>query len=351
MKKSIVHYVVITLALMLNACSDDDSPTEPAGDYENGYFVVNEGPFQNGSGTITFVGDDGSVRQNVYKTVNGEDLGNIVNSMYITDGKGYIVVNNSNKVVVVNRYTMEKEAVIQGNDIESPRCFTAANGKGYISNWGDPFNAEDDYVAVIDLATNLVLEKIAVGEGPENMLTDADRVFVCLEGGYGQNDQVAVINTNDDSVITNLTVGYVPNSMAIDNSGDIWVLCGGKPAWTGAQTPGALFKIDPMSTALTGFEFNFSDHPTSLNTENGNLYYALDGKVFQMNKDDIALPTEALPGLDGVFYAMNVRAGELFATDAGDYASEGNLKVYSIGSGSLLETIPAGIIPGQVVFP
>ena len=58
--------------------------------------------------------------------------------MTIVNDRGYIVVNNSNKIVVVNQYTMEKEAVIEGNSIVNPRFFVANNGKGYISNWGDP---------------------------------------------------------------------------------------------------------------------------------------------------------------------------------------------------------------------
>ena len=43
--------------------------------------------------------------------------------------------------------------------------------------------------------------------------------------------------------------------------------------------------------------------------------------------------------------------GELYGTDAGDFASEGNVKVFNANSGALLNTIPTGIIPGQVVIP
>ena len=51
------------------------------------------------------------------------------------------------------------------------------------------------------------------------------------------------------------------------------------------------------------------------------------------------------------YYAMNINNGELYATDAGDFASEGTLKVFNLVSGDLLQTIATGIIPGQVVFP
>lgn len=352
MKKSKLLFYVAFLAIFISSCSDDNGdPEEPKGDYENGYFVTNEGPFQNGTGTITFVENGGPVSQNVYKSVNGEDLGNIVNSMYLADDKGYIVVNNSNKVVVVNRYTMVKEAVINGDNINNPRHFVASNGKGYISNWGDPLNTEDDFITVIGLNDNSILATIPVGEGPERMLINSGNLFVCLQGGYGQNNKVVVINTDNNSVKEELTVGDVPNSIVLDDNSDIWVLCQGKPAYTGDETKGSLFKIEDGTNALSSLEFTTIQHPTLLNYESDDLYYNLDGKVFRFGIDESELPTEAVAGLDGYHYSMNIENGELYATDAGDYASEGSMKVFNLVSGDLMQTITTGIIPGQVVFP
>lgn len=352
MKKSNVLFYIAFLAVFISSCSDDEGGSdEPKGDYENGYFVTNEGPFQNGSGTITFVGDDGMVSQNVYKTVNGEDLGNIVNSMYIADDKGYIVVNNSNKVVVVDKYTMEKEDVIIGDDIYNPRYFVADSGKGYISNWGDPFNSGDDYIAVISLSNNAVLSKIPVGEGPENMLLDAGKLYVCLEGGYSQNNKVVVIDTSDDSIEAIVEVGDVPNSIAIDRNANVWVLCQGKPDYTGDETNGALFKIDVVSNAVSSLDFTTTQHPKLLNYYDEKLYYNLDAKIYSMDMTATELPSESIAGLEGDYYSMNIFGGELFATDAGDYSSEGSLEVSNLATGELLETITTGIIPGQVVFP
>jgi len=352
MKNSKLIYVILLVVMFTTACSDNnDGPDEPQGDYEKGYFVTNEGPFQNGSGTITFVGDDGQVSQNVFKTVNSEDIGNILNSMTIAEDKGYIVVNNSNKIVVVNKYTMEKEAEIKGDAIVNPRFLVVNDGKGYISNWGDPNNSNDDFITVISLETNTVLETISVGEGPEKLIVDADKLYVCLQGGYGSNNKVVVIDTSNDTVITNLTVGDVPNSILADNNGDLWVLCGGNPSYTGNETPGFLYKITPGNNALSFIEFEGTEHPSLLNSESGMLFYTLNGKVYQMNNSDNVLPSEGIAGLDGFYYSMNIRNGDLYATDAADYNSEGTLKIFNISSGSLLETINTGIIPGQVVFP
>lgn len=354
MKKSNFILGSLFSLVLITSCSDENSPIlpeQPMGDYENGYFVTNEGPFQTGSGSITFIGDDGAVVQNVYSNVNSETLGNIVNSMHIADGIGYIVVNNSHKVVAVNRYSMEKIAEIQGFYIDNPRFFTAANGKGYISNWGDPLDPEDDFVAVISLETFGLLNVIPVGEGPEKLLLQGQMLYVCLQGGFGTNNKVVVIDTNDNSVKASINVGDAPNSIATGSTGDVWVLCGGSPSWTGNETPGMLYHIEQGSYETSFKEFALEEHPSLLSAEQNMLYYHLNGSVYQMGASDVDLPAQGINGISGFFYAMEVRNGQLYVTDAGDYASEGTLQVYNTGSGALLETIDTGIVPGDVVFP
>ncbi len=336
--------------VFLNSCSSDDEPEIPLGDYERGFFITNEGPFQNGSGTITFVGDDGIVRQNVYKTVNNEDLGNIVNSMTIGSENAYIVVNNSNKIVVVNRYTMEKVTTIEGDNISNPRDFVIQGNTGYVSNWGDPLNSSDDFIAVIDLNTNELFTTIPVGEGPEDMIISNSKLFVNLQGGFGQNNKVVVVDTNSNSVVATITIGDVPNSLIDDGSGSIWVLCEGIPNWTGNETAGGIYKIETANLTISNLDFDLSEHPILLNYESNNLYFNLNGKVFAMNTGSNEIPDESIDGLDGFYYSMMIRNNELFATDAKDFSSEGDLKIFDLNSGALLETVKTGIIPGDIVF-
>jgi YVTN family beta-propeller protein len=341
--------LVITL-LFLNSCSTNDDPKLPLGDYENGYFITNEGPFQNGTGTLTFVGYDGTDSQSIYKKVNSEDLGNIVNSMTLGDEKAYIVVNNSNKITVTNKYSMEKITSIEGDKIKNPRYFVILGDTGYVSNWGDPFDPSDDFIAVIDLNLNTVINTIPVGEGPEKMLIYNTKLYVILKGGFGFNNKVVVINTNTNNVERSLTIGDVPNSIVDDGSGNIWILCEGIPVWTGNETAGSIYKIESGSLNISNINFELADHPTLLNYESDNLFYNLNGKIYSMNTSSSEIPTESVNGLDGFYYTMKVRNNELFATDAKDFASEGSLKIFNITSGALLETFTTGIIPGEIVF-
>ena len=69
-----------------------------------------------------------------------------------------------------------------------------------------------------------------------------------------------------------------------------------------------------------------------------------------MNITDSSLPLESINGFDGYYYTLKFNDEKLYATNAGDFASEGTLKVFNISSGDLLNSITTGIIPGDIDF-
>ena len=320
------------------------------GDYANGILVSNEGPFSNGTGTVTFISEDLSVVNNgIYKMTNDEDLGNVVQSIGFTENEAFIVANVSNKINVVNRYTFEKIASIT-DGLNNPRYFIEANGKGYVTNWGDTADETDDFVAIINLQNYTVEGTISVILGPEAILAKDNTVYVAHQGAWGQNNKVSVINTSSNELIKTLTVGDVPNSMQLDASGNLWVLASGKPAYTGDETAGVLTKINTGTNEVdNSFQFETTQHPSSLNLDAGILYYRLGDTVFEQSLSATSLNMETV--LEGVsFYTMVVNNGRLYGTDAGDYASNGTLTVYDLNTELTIKALTVGIIPGGIYF-
>lgn len=350
MKIRNVFLSLLIIGLSWSCTNDDDEVQEPLGDYENGILVSNEGPFSNGSGTVSFISDDLSVVENgIFKKTNDEDLGNIVQSIGFTDDEAFIIANVSNKINVVNRYTFEKIASIT-EGLNNPRYFIAVNGKGYVTNWGDTADDSDDFVAIINLQNYTVEGTISVVLGPEAILAKGNMVYVAHQGAWGQNNKVSVINTTSNEVVKTLTVGDVPNSMQMDASGNLWVLASGKPSYTEDETPGVLSKINTATNVVdANFQFETTQHPGGLNLDGGDLYYKLGDKVCKQNLSATNLNLDV--ALEGVsFYTMVVNEGRLYGTDAGDYASNGTITVYDLNTKIAIETLTVGIIPGGIYF-
>ena len=59
----------------------------------------------------------------------------------------------------------------------NPKYIAFASGKAFVTNWGNPTIATDDFVAVIDLNTNLVTSSIPVEESPGRILSNNGKLY------------------------------------------------------------------------------------------------------------------------------------------------------------------------------
>lgn len=350
MKIKNVFVSALILGLVAVSCEkDDEVPAIPLGDYENGILISNEGPFNNGTGTVSFISDDFATEESaIFNKVNDDDLGNIVQSIGFEGDEAFIIANVSNKINVVNRYSFEKIATID-EGLNNPRFFVAANGKGYVTNWGDASDETDDFIAIINLETNKVEGTIPVVFGPEKIATNGNTVYVAHKGGFGFNNTISVIATSTNTITTTIEVGDVPDSMQFDPTGNLWVLASGKPSYADTETAGLLSKINiTTNTVETNIDFPSStDHPRFLSIDNNNLFYASGGGVYTMGVAENTLPLEPVLS-DASFYTMVVLDGRIFGTDAKDFASKGSLNIYDIANNFSVQTFTVGIIPGGV---
>lgn len=352
MKMSKLLIIALAVGFMFTSCTSDDTPTavEARGDYENGILIVEEGNFTNGNGAVAYISNDLSTVENtIFNNVNNRTLGNLAQSMSFIGNLGYIVVNGSNEIEIVDRYTFQSISTIN-TGLSNPRYMVIVNGKGYITNWGDGSSATDDYVAVLNLTTNSFETPIPVAEGPEELVVVGSKIYVAHKGGFSQNDIVSVINTVSNTVSSTITVGDVPNTLQVDNVGNIWVLCEGKPSWTGSETGGKLAKISTINDTVTTMDFVGLVHPKHLYFANNNLYYYLDGGLYKMATSNTTLPSA--PEFTGVnFYDFSVKGNQLFGLDNNVFsASESFLKVYDLNTNTETNSFNLGPFAGEVYF-
>ncbi|RMB61107.1 YncE family protein [Dokdonia sinensis] len=321
-----------------------DNDTFP---FANGLLISNEGPFQGGFGTVSFASADlQTIENDIYQDVNNDNLGNIVQSIGFNGDQAYVIANNANRITVVNRFSFQETGRIEAG-LNNPRYLTSIGGVGYVTNWGDPSVATDDFIAIIDLNTNTVTTTIPVGEGPELIVYNGTSLYVAHKGGFGVNNIVSVIDPMTNGVISEITVGDVPNGLQLVGD-DLWVLSGGSPAFTGNETAGSLARVNTVTnTVEMQMDFQTTQHPNYLNTDGDNLIYFLDGTVFSQNTVNPSTPPSPL-FTSSFFYNMNVIGDKLYGCNAGDFASNGTVEVYDLATGNLDATLEVGIIPGNV---
>lgn len=363
------YYKFLIIAFLstvfLTSCDPDDSIQEyvPQGDFDSGVLVLNQGGFLEDNSSISYISFDINTLQNdIFSAINPTiTLGDTGQDIGFYNNLAYIVLNVSNKIEIVNRYTMQHVATIS-TGLSNPRYIAFANGKGFVTNWGDGTNTADDYVAVINLSTNTVSSEIPVVEGPERIIENNGKLYVAHTGGFGYGNSITVLDSTNNLVLNNFPVGDVPNTMQIDN-GSLWVACSGNPSNAPIETAGKIVKIN-LSTNAIEKTLAYSDskkHISNLNILNSNLYYTVDNGVYKLATSETGLlntPTfsTATQGIYGI-YCMAIKNNHIYIGDAGDYSSNGKVVIYSLGStqdfptiGVLQKTHTVGVIPAGFYF-
>ena len=353
-------FLFLSLSALFVSCSDESGKvdTAPLGAYENGALILNQGNFGQGNASISFLSNDLSTFQNnIFALVNPTViLGDTAQDIGFNNDLAYVVLNVSNKIQIANRYTLQNVGTIS-TGLTNPRYITFANGKAYVTCWGNASNTADDYVAVINLTTNTVSSTIPVVEGPERILLNNGKLYVAQKGGYGYGNKITVIDANTNSVLNTITVGDVPESMRIIGT-SLYVICSGNPSYipasAGVQSAGKFVKVDLATNTVTStLSFTTTEHPSNLDFYNNEIYYTLDEKIFKTTAAATALPTTPLfsttpQGAYGI-YSFEVENSKIYIGDAGNYSSNGKVYVYSL-AGVLQNTRTVGVIPTGFYF-
>jgi len=351
MKTTLSYFILISIFCLIISCSKN-TDDKPAGAWSNSVFIINEGPFPTGTGTISaFDRDSHVVTPDLFETANGRPLGNIVQSMTVHGDKAYIVVNNANKIEVVNLDDFTSVATIE--NLTLPRYFIGFNeNKGYVSCW-------DSTVKVINLADYSIESSIKTGTGPDEMILVNDYLFVINSGGFGVDSTVSVISTDNDTPLVLLEVGHRPSGIQEDMNGNLWVLCSGR-GWNffpaPGDTPAELVCIDPDSQEIlkTIIFPDTENHPDNLTiNKNGmTLYYNHPNGIFDFPVTGFTLNSQPFITGNAMFYALGYddEVNMIYASDPLDYAQNGWIYRYNAGDGTPVDSFLAGIIPNGFWF-
>ncbi|MBS3769415.1 MAG: hypothetical protein KGY69_04120 [Bacteroidales bacterium] len=339
------------LPLTFTSCEDNGGEEDEI--QVEGIYIVNEGQFGNNNGSITlFEQDSGKVINNYFeKKNNGRTPGDIVQDLAFSDTRGYVVVNNSKKMEIVDKNTFEAVDVM--NSLSYPRQFLPVDrNKGYLTN-GSSADSSRGHVLVIDLNEHVITDSIEVGRGPESMIKVDDQVFVTNSGGWKIDNTVSVIDISTDEVTETVEVGDIPTDIVKDKNNDVWVLCKGRSAFqTGGPTGSELVKITSSDYQTSTFDIDKTssdgNYLLAIGPDEEMLYFVGANGVYEMSISDSNAPTD--PIIDRIPYGLDVNPenGNVYCLGTKPQ-SKGYLYWYD-QEYTLKDSIQIGYYPNAVVF-
>lgn len=328
--------------------TNNNNSTPPSGKYTNGVWIVNEGTYSFGNASVDFYHKDkNTVEPNVFQSVQGKPLGDVLQSMSYINGRYYLVVNNGQRIEVTDENMKSLGSI---NNLTSPRyVLSITDQKMYVSDLyaRGIWIVDPQSLKVAGAIPYYANADSSIKSWTEQMQLINNEAFVCgVESG-----EIIVINTGTDKIIDSIPVGKEPQWLATDKEGKLWVLCNG----TIEKQYSRLYRIDPGSRKiLQGFTFpdkNISVSQLKTNAAGDSLYY-IARDVYKMSIQGTALPASAyISSASRSFYGIGVDPYDntLYVSDAVDYVQAGKIYHYA-RNGALLGSFGSGIIPSDFLF-
>ncbi|MBO7256372.1 MAG: YncE family protein [Bacteroidales bacterium] len=351
MRKILINLILLALLPLPLSCMkweyglEENFDTSTSGD---GLFICNEGNFQYGNGTLSYYDPKTKTVQNeVFYRANAMKLGDVVQSMVIRDGIGWVVVNNSHVVFAIDVNTFKEVGRI--TNLTSPRYIHfLSDEKAYITQiW-------DNRIFIVNPKRYEITGYITVPDmtmesgSTEQMVQYGKYLYVNC---WSYQNRIIKIDTEIDQVVAELKVGIQPTSLVMDCNYKLWTVTDGgyEGSPFGHEAP-SLYCIDAETfTIEKQFKFDFGDWPSEvqLNGTKDKIYW-LNDDVWEMDVTADRVPVRPfLPYNGTIYYGLTIcpRTGDVYIADAIDYVQQGMVYRYS-KEGELLDSFYAGIIPG-----
>lgn len=328
----------------------------PPGATTAGVYLLNEGNMNMNKASLDYLDlQTGQYDRRVFTAYNPEitkGLGDVGNYISIYGSRMYIVVNNSNKVEVVDAATCRR---IKQLNVNQCRYVDFYKNKAYITS-------NDGFVAVVDTATLEVTGKIKTGRNPEQLAVAGDKLYVANSGGYSPPNYertISVIDLRTEQEIRRIEAGINLHRMALDAYGDLYVTSRGDYYTIPSRIYVVDTKTDTVKRTLDIAASNLCIHKDlayiysvewSYVTGSNTISYTL----LNVKNETVADHNFITDGTDknikvpyGI--AVDPDTDDVYVTDAKDYVTPGTLHCYD-KQGKRRWSVTTGDIPAHFVF-
>ncbi|SEW46750.1 protein of unknown function [Chitinophaga sp. YR573] len=300
MYRKLPQLLLVLFVMIITSCSKDDDANVFKGRYDNGFFLINEGSYNNVAGNVHFYSyTNDSLYLNAYTTENpGKTLGTntqVLEFATIFNNKLFLVVNLGGPIVLTDPYTLKETARINSlPNGDMAHAFVGVDAsRGLLSTTAG--------IYPVDLSAVTVGTKITgISEGVGDMIKAGNYIFVLSE-----TSGIIALNSSDYSIAK--TIGPAKTGFAISKDGDVW-----------AATTNSLLKINPgtlkVDTINTTFDIYYNPYTytsgsiVASTTENA-IYVTSDyNAVYKYvvgNNASIATPFITIPA-DHFFYGKGI---------------------------------------------
>lgn len=335
--RKILSAAFASLLLFQISCNRNENmePVLPKGAYENGFFLANEGNFGTPNASVSYIPRDLSViENNVFAANNnGAALGDVLQTIGFNDDKAYLVLNNSNKITVANRYTMKKTGEFTQN-LVSPRFIAFAKSFIYVTN--DAYGGEK-YLSIYNLNDNSFVKKITLPDVAERVVEAGGNIFV-QNASFGFGNKISYIDVATNTLKSQIVLPQGEINKMISSNSNLYVIAAG-PA------DSYIYQYSSSGTVVKTFPLPGFMNANNLEISDNKFYFTSGNGIYTMDIKVPVVPTSPIITVKAnsysTLYGFSVQDGKIFTSDANGFSEGSSIAIYNT-TGTLIKTFTAG---------
>lgn len=325
----------IVALFLIESCSEESiSPF-----YNEGILVVNEGNYGSPSASISYTSNDFSQEEkNVVEKANpNQTLGDVAQDLGVKAENVFVVLNNSNKVEVFNRYNFKKTTTFS-DQLTHPRYINFSNNKIYVTNNQSVSVFNSSYVFVRKINLNKTAERIE----------EAGNKLWVQNAAYGTGNSITIINPTTDEVISSISLPNTGLQKIVGKGNYLYAI-------TGNSTKSELYEIDATNGSISrSITLGTIKNATNLCVDETDFYFSSDEKIYKMARNTNTIPTapflSVVANNFSTLYGMDVINGRIYTSDAQGFRANSVISVFSTNTGSLIKSFSTGIGSNKFVY-
>lgn len=376
MKMKINILMILILSVAVSACRHDDIifiPEEievstPEYTSIEGFYLLNEGNMGSNKATLDYYDyTTGNYIRNIYGNANPDvpkEMGDVGNDLKIYGSRLYAVINCSNKVEVMDAHTARRIGQI---DIPNCRYIRFHEGYAYVTSYAGPVEIKPDYeqlgyVAKIDTATLMEVDRCIVGFQPDELDIANGKIYVANSGGYmvpNYENTISVIDIASFEEEQRIEIAINLHRVRCDKYGQLWISSRGdyydnqsklycydtrkKRITAELDVPVSNMHLDGDSLYIVSAQWSYvsmSNEITNAIVDVGRRQKVCDNFIKDGTEKEIKIPYGIM---------VNPITKDIYVTDAKNYVNPGNLHCYG-ADGIRKWSVRTGDIPAHFVF-
>jgi YVTN family beta-propeller protein len=339
---------LVLFTYLFTACSKDGdkTPTSPIEVKYKGVYIINEGLYGQNNSSISIIDLSlKSVNNSIYEDANnGLSLGDTGNDMEIFDSKGYIAVDNSNKIEIIDLNTFRSLGHVDLGAGSSPRDVVIIDSTlGYVTS------LYTNKLIKFNPSTKQVIKSINVGDKPEAAVYANGKIYV-TNSGFGSDNTVSVVDIMTDTEVAKLKVGFNPRFAHKADDQTIYIVCSGQFDATGR---GGIYKI--INTTVIDSVIINNNPGESCIANNSLMVVANSYGLYKVNLTDMTadenpfINSMDINPIFGVVYSLGFDKTNnlLYCGNPKDFQQNGEVVVVDL-TGTEVRRYDVGINPGTI---